>query len=156
MPDPFAKVRLGRTSLEITRFGLGSAALGWLYAPVTHADAQATVRRAHELGCGFFDTSPLYGGGLAETRLGRELAQLPRESFVLSDKVGYAIYPDAPLPDENDPSGPPRPGFDFSYDGAFRLIEGSLKRLNLDRIDILLIHDPDDFIEEALGGTYRA
>jgi D-threo-aldose 1-dehydrogenase len=154
MPDPFAKVRLGRTSLEITRFGLGSAALGWMYEPVSRSAAQATIRRAHELGCTFFDTSPLYGSGLAEARLGTVLRDLPRDSFVLSDKVGYAIYPDTPLPDENAP--PEQPGFDYSYDSAFRLVEGSLKRLGLDRIDILLIHDPDDYIDEALAGTYRA
>jgi D-threo-aldose 1-dehydrogenase len=156
MADPFRKVQLGRTRLEITQFGLGSAALGWLYAPVQRDTAQATVRRAHELGCNFFDTSPLYGSGLAETRLGAVLSDLPRESFVLSDKVGYAVYPDTPLPDETTSDKPPQPGYDFSYDGAFRLVEGSLKRLGLERIDILLIHDPDDYIEEALLGTYRA
>jgi D-threo-aldose 1-dehydrogenase len=156
MADPFRKVQLGRTRLEITQFGLGSAALGWLYAPVQRDTAQATVRRAHELGCNFFDTSPLYGSGLAETRLGAVLSDLPRESFVLSDKVGYAVYPDTPLPDETTSDKPPQPGYDFSYDSAFRLVEGSLKRLGLERIDILLIHDPDDYIEEALRGTYRA
>jgi D-threo-aldose 1-dehydrogenase len=156
MPDPFAKVRLGRTNLEITRFGLGSAALGWMYEPVSRSAAQDTVRRAHELGCAFFDTSPLYGSGLAESRMGAVLRELPRDSFVLSDKVGYAIYPDTPLPDENDPAPPAKPGFDYSYDSAFRLVEGSLKRLGLDRIDILLIHDPEDYIDEALKGTYRA
>jgi D-threo-aldose 1-dehydrogenase len=156
MPDPFRKVRLGRTQLSITQFGLGSAALGWLYEPVDRDAAITTMRRAYELGCNFFDTSPLYGTGLAETRLGSVLAPLPRESFVLSDKVGYQVYPDTPLPDERGVHKPPRPGYDFSYDGALRLVEGSLKRLGLERIDILLIHDPDDYVDEALHGTYRA
>src|SRR5689334_12581572 len=129
MPDPFRKVRLGRTRLEITQFGLGSAALGWLYTPVSRAGAQATVRRAYELGCNFFDTSPLYGNGLAEARLGTVLPELPRANFVLSDKIGYAVEPDAPLPDENSALEPARPGYDFSYDSAFRFVEGSLKRL---------------------------
>src|SRR5215475_4567439 len=133
MPDPFRKVRLGRTRLQITQFGLGSAALGWMYEPVSRAQAQATIGRAYELGCNFFDTSPLYGTGLAESRFGGVLPELPRESFVLSDKVGYAVYADTPLPDENGASSPPQPGRDYSYDGAFRLIEGSLKRLGLDR-----------------------
>jgi D-threo-aldose 1-dehydrogenase len=154
MPNPFDKVRLGRTRLQITQFGLGSAALGWMYEPVSRAGAQATIGRAHELGCNFFDTSPLYGSGLAESRFGGVLPELPRESFVLSDKVGYALYSDTALPDENQP--PPQPGRDYSYDGAFRIVEGSLKRLGLDRIDILLIHDPDDHMDEALQGTYRA
>jgi D-threo-aldose 1-dehydrogenase len=114
------------------------------------------MRRAYELGCNFFDTSPLYGTGLAESRLGGMLSSLPRERFVLSDKVGYRVYPDTPLPDERSTRKPPHPGYDFSYDGALRLVEGSLKRLGLERIDILLIHDPDDYIDEALHGTYRA
>jgi len=156
MPDPFRKVQLGRTQLAITQFGLGSAPLGWLYEPVDRDAAVATMRRAYELGCNFFDTSPLYGTGLAETRLGSVLSPLPRERFVLSDKVGYKVYPDTPLPDERGSDKPPHPGYDFSYDGALRLVEGSLKRLGLERIDILLIHDPDDYIDEALHGTYRA
>jgi D-threo-aldose 1-dehydrogenase len=154
MADPTVKVSLGRTGLEVTRFGLGSAAFGWMYTPVAESQAQAAVRRAYELGCRFFDTSPYYGTGLAETRVGAVLSTLPRDSFVLSDKIGYAVYPETPLPVGDQP--PPHPGFDYSYDGAFRLVEGNLKRLGLDRIDILLIHDPDDYIEEALKGTYRA
>lgn len=154
MPDPFRKVRLGRTQLEITQFGLGSAALGWLYTPVGQAEAHAAVQHAYDLGCRFFDTAPLYGSGRAEARFGGVLPELPRESFVLSTKVGYALYPDSALPAEGEK--PAQPGRDYSYDGAFRIVEGSLKRLGLDRIDILLIHDPDDHMEEALQGTYRA
>lgn len=156
MADPFRKVPLGRTALQVTQLGLGSAALGWMYAPVAREAAEATVRRAHELGCAFFDTSPLYGRGLAEARVGAALGDVPRESFVLSDKVGYAVYPETPLPDETTGLPPPQPGHDYSYDGALRMLEGSLARLGLDRIDILLIHDPDDYIDEALAGTYRA
>lgn len=156
MADPTQKVPLGRTQLQVTKFGLGTAALGWLYSPVDQAGAQATVQRAYESGCAFFDTSPFYGSGLAETRTGAVLSGLLRDSFVLSDKVGYAIYPDTPLPPDDIAELPPHPGHDFSYDGAFRLVEGSLKRTGLDHIDIMLIHDPDDYIEKALQGTYRA
>ncbi len=154
MPNPGVKVPLGRTQLKVTRFGLGSAAMGWLYSPIEDETAYATVRRAYELGCNFFDTSPYYGTGLAETRLGAVLSTLPRESFVLSDKVGYAVYPETPLPKGD--QAPPHPGHDFSYEAAFRLVEGNLKRLGLDRLDILLIHDPEEHIEEALKGTYPA
>lgn len=156
MGDPFKRVPLGRTALQVTPFGLGSAALGWMYEPVQRQGALDTLRRAHELGCGFFDTSPLYGSGLAEARFGAVLPTLPRASFTLSDKVGYAIYADSPLPDEGAPPPPPGPSKDYSYDGTLRMVEGSLKRLGLDRIDILLIHDPDEQIDEALAGTYRA
>lgn len=155
MGDPFAQVPLGRTSVSVTRLGLGSAALGWLYAPVEDTAAETTVRHAHGLGCRFFDTSPLYGNGLAEARLGRALAGLPRDSFVVSTKVGYNVPPEAPFP-HNPQEEPARPGYDFSYDGALRLVEGSLRRLGIEQIDILLIHDPDDHMEQALQGTYRA
>ena len=156
MGNPFKRVPLGRTALEVTQFGLGSAQLGWMYEPVSRQQALDTLRRAHELGCGFFDTSPLYGSGLAESRFGAVLPSFPRESFTLSDKVGYAIYPDSPLPNENVAQPPPAPGKDYSYDGALRMVEGSLKRLGLDRIDIMLIHDPDEHMDEALNGTYPA
>lgn len=155
MSDPTRKVPLGRTGLKVTKFGLGSAALGWLYSPVSDDQAQATVRRAYELGCRFFDTSPYYGHGLAETRIGAALAGLPRESFVLSTKAGYAIDSATPLP-EQPGHKPEHPGFDFSYDGILRSVEGSLKRLGLDRIDILLIHDPDDAMDQALSEAYPA
>ncbi|MBC8076311.1 MAG: aldo/keto reductase, partial [Chloroflexales bacterium] len=156
MGDPFERVPLGRTALQVTPFGLGSAALGYMYEPVRRQGALDTLRRAHELGCGFFDTSPLYGSGLAEARFGAVLPALPRASFTLSDKVGYAIYAGSPLPDEGAPQPSPSPGKDYSYDGTLRMVEGSLKRLGLDHIDILLIHDPDEQIDEALAGTYRA
>jgi D-threo-aldose 1-dehydrogenase len=156
MGDPFRRVPLGRTALQVTQLGLGSAQFGWMYEPVRREQALDTVRRAHELGCGFFDTSPLYGSGLAESRFGAVLPALPRASFVLSDKVGYAIYPDSPPPDESSAQPPAGPGKDYSYDGTLRMVEGSLKRLGLDRIDILLIHDPDEQIDEALAGSYRA
>lgn len=155
MADPMQKVALGRTGLEITPFGLGTAQLGWMYEAVATEDALATARRAYEHGVNFFDTSPLYGSGLAESRIGAVLRELQRDSFVLSDKVGYAVESDAPLPDLAD--GPPRqPARDYSYDGAMRLFEASLKRTGLDRIDVMLIHDPDDYMEEAISGTYRA
>jgi D-threo-aldose 1-dehydrogenase len=156
MGDPFRRVALGRTALQVTQFGLGSAQLGWMYEPVSRQQALDTVRRAHELGCGFFDTSPLYGSGLAETRFGSVLPALPRDSFTLSDKVGYAIYPESPLPDEASAQPPPAPGRDYSYDGTLRMVEGSLLRLGLDRIDVLLVHDPDDHMDQALAGSYRA
>ena len=156
MADPFRTVPLGRTSLEVTQFGLGTAALSWMYERTPRDEALATLRRAHELGVRFFDTSPMYGSGVSEARTGAVLQTLPRHSFVLSDKVGYAVYADTPLPDENQPDAPPSPHQDWSYDGALRLIEGSLERLGLDHIDIMLLHDPDDAIEAALQGTYRA
>jgi D-threo-aldose 1-dehydrogenase len=154
--DPFERVPLGRTKLTVSQLGLGSAALGWLYTGVAEEQALATVRRYLELGGAFLDTAPLYGRGLAETRVGRAVAGVPRDSYVLSSKVGWAVYADTQMDDGASPEQLPKPDYDSSYDGALRIVEGSLKRLGLDRIDILLIHDPDDCVDEALQGTYRA
>jgi len=152
MADPFRSVPLGRTSLEVTQFGLGTAALSWMYERTPRDAALATLRRAHELGVRFFDTSPLYGSGVSEARTGAVLQRLPRSSFVLSDKVGYAIYADTPLPNGTQPDPPPSPPQDWSYDGALRLVEGSLQRLGLDHIDIMLIHGPERRDRGGAGG----
>lgn len=154
------RAQFGPSSLEITRLGLGTAPLGGLFAPVSDADAEATIARAWDLGIRYFDTAPLYGFGLAEQRLGRFLRGKPRRSFVLSTKVGRLLRRtrgDDPRPDRFYKGTPPeRPVFDYSYDGVMRSVEESLQRLGLDRIDILYIHDPDDHYEEALRGAFVA
>jgi D-threo-aldose 1-dehydrogenase len=162
--NPAERVPLGGTRLGVTRLGLGTAPLGGLFAPVTDAAARGTVERAYTLGLRFFDTAPLYGHGLAEERLGRALRQKTRHEFVLATKVGRLLRADAP-PDpsqfhEGEPfykvTSPLNPVFDFTYDGVMRSIEESLRRLGLDRLDILHIHDPDEHYEEALCGAYPA
>jgi D-threo-aldose 1-dehydrogenase len=160
--DPAARVPLGKTRLTVTRLGLGTAPLGNLFEAVEDAQARAVVERAWELGLRLFDTAPLYGHGLAERRLGQALRPRPRDEFALATKVGRLLRPDAP-PDasqfyrgepffKNVP--PVNPVFDFSYNGVLRSVEESLERLNLDRVDILHIHDPDRHYEAALAGAY--
>ncbi len=149
--------RLG--PLDVTSIGLGSAPLGGLFTPVSDADAEATIERAWSLGVRFFDTAPLYGFGLAERRLGGFLRQQPRESYVISTKVGRLLrVPDgAAAEDDHYKSGRrERPVFDFSYDGVMRSVEESLTRLGLDRVDVLLVHDPDDHYDDAVAGAFRA
>jgi D-threo-aldose 1-dehydrogenase len=162
--DPTEATPLGRTALKVTRVGLGTAPLGGLYAPVTAADADATVERAWQLGVRLFDTAPLYGHGLSERRVGTALARRPREQLVLATKVGRLLRADAP-PDDSQLSGglerwpevpPVNPVFDFSYDGVMRSLAESLERLGLDRVDVLHIHDPDEHFGQALEGAYRA
>ena len=153
------RVRLGRSSLEVTRLGLGTAPLGGLFEPVSDSDAEATIATAWSHGVRFFDTAPLYGFGLAEQRLGAFLRKQPRDNYVLSTKVGRLLRPDvgAPREDPHYKGTPPlRPRFDYSYDGVMRSVEESLVRLGLDRIDILLVHDPDDHYDEAVAGAFRA
>jgi D-threo-aldose 1-dehydrogenase len=134
--------------IELSPLGLGTAPLGGLYELVDEETAHAAVERTWELGVRFFDTAPLYGSGLAERRLGAVLQGKPRDDFVVSTKVGRLLHPDA--------SGWEGAYFDFSYDGALRSLERSLERLGLDRVDIALVHDPDDHYEEALAGSLRA
>lgn len=169
--DPGERRRLGATTLEVTRLGLGGAPLGGLYAAVDDDQAVATVRRAWEIGVRYFDTAPLYGYGTAERRMGRVLRERPRDEFVLSTKVGRLILPDADLSAGADidrqeyegredafyaDTGQVKPIFDYSRDGVTRSIEESLERLGLDRIDVALIHDPDDHWEAAIGHAYPA
>jgi D-threo-aldose 1-dehydrogenase len=141
------------------RIGLGTAALGGLFQPVSDDEALATIDRAWERGIRFFDTAPLYGHGLAERRLGRALSARPRDEFVLATKAGRLLRADAP-PDPGQSfwqGAPPlNPVFDFSEEGALRSLEESLERLGLDRVDIVHVHDPDEHLEEALDGAYRA
>ena len=151
------QARLG--TLETTSIGLGTAPLGGLFVPVSDADAQATIERAWSLGVRYFDTAPLYGFGLAERRLGSFLRQQPRDSFVLSTKVGRLLRPSDGAPAEDahyKGTAAERPVFDYSYDGVMRSVDESLARLGLDRIDILLVHDPDDHYDEAVAGAFRA
>ncbi|MGV3723253.1 MAG: aldo/keto reductase, partial [Actinomycetota bacterium] len=118
---------LGRTGREVTALGLGCASLNDCYGRATHDEwAIATVRRALELGIRYFDTSAGYGE--SERRLGLGLQGWPREEYFLATKAGT------------------RHGAkDYSADGTLRSVEESLRLLNTDCLDLLLIHDPDDF-----------
>src|ERR1700680_3661545 len=156
--NPRERVQLGRTSLVVTRFGLGTAPLAGLFEAVEEDKALQVIEHAWDAGIRFFDTAPLYGHGLAELRLGRFLPSKPRDEFTLCSKVGRLLRADAPPEPGQAYRGTPavNPMFDFSYDGVMRSVEESLERLGLERIDVLHIHDPDDHYEEALKGAYQA
>lgn len=157
--NPKTLVNLGTTAVQVTRLGMGTAPLGGLFQDVPEARALATVRRALELGVRFFDTAPLYGHGKSETFVGRALARVPRASYALATKVGRLLRPVDPARleiREYDRPFPFQPVFDFSYDAVMRSFEESLQRLNLERIDVLHIHDPDDHYEPALRGAFPA
>ena len=159
---------LGRTGIVVSELGFGGAPLGDLYGRLDDADATAAVASAAAAGVTLFDTSPLYGFGLSEHRIGAVLAQLPRSSFVLSTKVGRVLEPapDGIADREGYVGGLPfRSRFDYSYDGAMRSFEDSLQRLRLASVDVLLIHDIDRWthgddaerrFREALAGAWRA
>ena len=142
----------------MTRLGLGTAPLAGLFEAVPEKQALAVIERSWEAGIRFYDTAPLYGHGLAEIRVGKALRRKPREELTLASKVGRLLRAGAPPePGQSFVGTPPvNPVFDFSYDGAMRSVDESLERLQLRRIDILHIHDPDDHHDEALNGAYRA
>ncbi len=134
--------------------GLGSAPLGGLFAPVSDGQAHATIVRALELGVRHIDTAPFYGQGLAEERVGATLRRL-RSPVTLSTKVGRVVVPGGAEDGSLFQGGPPAHAvFDFSAEGVMRSIEDSLGRLGVDKVDILLIHVPDDHPDAALADAY--
>ncbi|MBI4306724.1 MAG: aldo/keto reductase [Chloroflexi bacterium] len=159
--NPFEQVEIRKTGAKVTRLGLGGAPLsgmklaGGLYGGSAYNEALRIIRRAYDLGVRYFDTAPLYGDGRSEVRYGNALSGFPRNSFVISTKVGRVLNPTgngASVP----PDGLPnlKAVFDLSRDGILRSLEESLKRLRMDRVEILLLHDPDvENLEEAANRT---
>jgi D-threo-aldose 1-dehydrogenase len=169
--EPFDRVRLGRSDVEVTRLGFGGASIGGLFAAVEDDVAAATIDRAWRLGIRYFDVAPLYGYGTSERRLGATLRDRPRDEYVVSTKVGRLVWPAggiAPgadidrqaLDGRNDAYyadvGDRRIVFDYSAAGVVRSLEESLERLGTDRIDLAFIHDPDDHWQAAIEGAYPA
>jgi D-threo-aldose 1-dehydrogenase len=172
---PLPSRRLGRSPVRVTELSFGGAAIANLFTEVSDEDARAAVDAAWDGGIRAFDTAPHYGLGLSERRLGDALRHRPRDEYVISTKVGRLLEP-AGVPG----TGPPGAGgtsagsaggrdpegfavparyvrrFDYSADGVRRSLEASLDRLGLDRVDVALIHDPDDHAEQAFREAYPA
>lgn len=146
----------GRAGMT-TRFRdlvLGGASYGGLYRPISEQDAAAALAAAWEGGIRVFDTAPHYGVGLSEERLGRFLAGRPRGEFVVSTKVGRLLYDDPAAADGTDEFyGAPQRSrrLDYSAAGVRQSLEESLGRLGLDRVNLALIHDPDDHMDQAMA-----
>ena len=156
--DPFARPPLGGDPGRKPLI-FGGAPIGGLYQPVSDDDAAATLEAAWLAGVRAFDTAPHYGAGLSEKRLGEFLAGRPRADFVVSTKVGRRLVP-ASGPTEGVDGFYGTPSLsrvrDYTRDGVRASLEESLRRLRLDRVDIALIHDPDDFMAQALDSAYPA
>lgn len=166
----FPPRQIGRTGLAVGALGLGGAPLGDLYERVPEEQALATVETAYLRGIRLFDTSPLYGYGLSEHRLGHVLRNKPRADLVISTKIGRWLRPErSDRIDRGWFAGGLnfQPTFDYSYDGTMRSLEQSYQRLGMNQIDIALIHDVDVWTHgsaeayhrrfgEAMAGAYRA
>ncbi|MFC3898807.1 aldo/keto reductase [Lentzea rhizosphaerae] len=145
--------------VAVSRLGFGAAPIGNLYREVSDFEALGAVEAAWQNGVRYFDTAPHYGLGLSERRLGVALSGRPRDEYVISTKVGRLLEP-------FDGSGLDDEGFavpahfrrvrDYSADGVRRSIESSLERLGTDRVEIVYIHDPDDYWDVAFGEAYPA
>lgn len=135
--------------IRFTELGFGSAPIGNLYRAHSNKDANATLETAWKAGIRYYDTAPLYGLGLSETRLNNFLREKKRSDFVISTKVGRTL--EVCKPSERTGIGKffdtptRREKFDYSYDGFMRSFEFSFERLGLDSIDVLLVHDCDIF-----------
>lgn len=162
-----------RDTLRSGPLGFGAAPLGNMFRKIPDEEAIAALEAAWRLGVRYFDTAPFYGAGLSEVRLGRELAKHERDDYVLSTKVGRIILEEVETGgrDFGEKAGLFEHGhlgrilYDYSYDGALRSLEDSLKRLGVDRIDFVWVHDiardfhGDDWtaqFETARLGAFRA
>jgi D-threo-aldose 1-dehydrogenase len=158
------RTRIGDSGLELPEIGLGTASLGNFLEVVPEAQALATLQRALDVGLRYFDTAPLYGHGLSERRLGSALADVPRDDVVVSTKVGRLLREGAPRDESQYYRGEPfyvdvpkvAPVWDWSSGGIRTSLEESLARLELDRVDILQMHDPDAHYGEASTTAYSA
>jgi D-threo-aldose 1-dehydrogenase len=138
------KRQLGRTRLQVTTLGLGTATMGGSRIKITQSEGQAIVAAAWDAGVRYVDTAPFYGVGAAEHRVGDALRDKDRDDWVLSTKVGRLLRPktdNAPSPDGRLSPMPFTALCDYSYDGIMRSVEDSYQRLGLARIDILYVHD---------------
>jgi len=136
---------LGSTDLTVGGLGLGVAPLGNLFTPVSDADAQDTLTAAERLGISWFDVAPYYGFGLAEARLGHFLRQSKAVPRTISTKVGRILLPTnrPPAHPQYVAACPNQPVFDYTRAGIQRSYQDSLKRLGVDRVQMLLLHDVD-------------
>jgi D-threo-aldose 1-dehydrogenase len=143
---------VGRTGVEVTVLGMGTAAMGGLYAPVSTEASLAALEAAWVAGIRYFDTAPMYGNGRAEHLLGHFLRE-KEEGQTVSTKVGRLMARARPgriLPPEP-PKNPLDSGwsnglpfrevFDYSYDAIMRSFDDSGQRTGLERLDLLFIHD---------------
>ena len=161
------------SQLNFTTMGMGMGPIGEIYEVLDEKTTIATVEQAYRSGIRLFDSSPHYGNGISESRLGAGLRAVPRDEVIVSTKIGRVMDPFGKPPARNKDVFSPgfvggyrhAPRFDYSYDGTMRSVEHSLLRTGLSRLDILLIHDCDVWthgadaaarFKEAMDGAYRA
>jgi aryl-alcohol dehydrogenase-like predicted oxidoreductase len=140
-------VRLGSSGLNVSRICLGTMTFGtsaWRPWVLDEADSRPFLKRAIERGINFFDTADMYSRGVSEEVVGRALKEYaPRDQVVIATKAFYPMG-----------AGPNDRGLSRRH--LFDAIEGSLRRLGVDYVDLYQIHrfDPDTPIEETLEALH--
>ena len=161
------KRNLGNTDIKLTPIGFGGAPLGNLFEELNETDCFDIVKKSYEMNINLFDTSPLYGYGLSEHRLGNFLKTIDPNKYYLSTKVGRYLTPERNFYKEGKFKGHINfvPNLDYSYDGVMRSFDQSIHRLAVPKIDICLIHDVDrynfgddvdHYFKVAMNGAYKA
>jgi D-threo-aldose 1-dehydrogenase len=149
--------RIGRSTVEVTELGFGGGPLGGLFTPLDEDTAAGALAAAWDGGIRYYDTSPHYGIGQSERRIGEFLRG--RTGFTLSTKVGRLLEPQEPAGRMDEFFQVPathRRVWDFSGDGIRRSVEDSLSRMGADRVDMLFLHDAEHHFEWALRDGYPA
>lgn len=121
-------MKLGKTNLEVPEIGLGCMRITELGSK---AEVRSLIDTAMDQGINFFDHADIYAGGEAEAIFGEAAADIPREKMIIQTKC--AIHPGT--------------SYDFSKEHILKSVEGSLKRLKTDYVDVLLLHRPDTLME---------
>jgi D-threo-aldose 1-dehydrogenase len=162
------KRKLGNTDINLSAIGFGAAPIGNLFEQLDDPSCYQILEDSFKSKINIYDTSPFYGNGLSEHRLGNFLKTLDEDSYYLSTKVGRYLTPEKK---ENIDRGGWSGGLnfklnlDYSYDGVMRSFEQSLLRLAVSKIDICLIHDVDRstfgddvdyYFKLAMNGAYKA
>lgn len=141
----FEKRQVGRTDLQVTTLGCGSATLAGIFQEVPDEQARTTLTHALDSGIELIDTAPQYGYGRAEHMVGDAL-RFRQDGITLSSKVGRLLRPVRSESEREYKHSWVKPFpfeqvYDYSYDGIMRSLDASLQRLGLSRVDIVLVHD---------------
>src|SRR5499427_7404274 len=133
---------LGKDGLSVSALGLGCMGMSFAYGPADEAESLRVLHRYFELGGNFLDTAEIYGPWTNEELVGKFLREVPRDRVAVASKFGFRIEPDGT-----------RRGPDSSPANVRRAVDGSLKRLGIDVIDLYYQHrvDPNVPIEDTVG-----